>query len=139
VAIKYFTRWIEAKPLAKITSKIVKKFFWQNIVYRFDVPRTLTLYNGKPFDSKTFKAFCQSIGTRIAFTSVYHPESNGAIEIANRILFSTISKMLFNLCKGKWVEELPKVTWSHNTNVSIAIGHPFQVTLWRRGNATRRN
>ena len=32
VAIKYFTRWIEAKPLAKITSESVKKFFWQNII-----------------------------------------------------------------------------------------------------------
>ena len=28
VAIEYFTRWIEAKPLATITSEIVKKFFW---------------------------------------------------------------------------------------------------------------
>jgi hypothetical protein len=27
VAIEYFTRWIEAKPLANITSAIVKKFF----------------------------------------------------------------------------------------------------------------
>jgi hypothetical protein len=28
VAIEYFTRWIEAKPLAIITSGTVKKFFW---------------------------------------------------------------------------------------------------------------
>ena len=28
VAIEYFTRWVKAKPLAKITSEIVKKFFW---------------------------------------------------------------------------------------------------------------
>ena len=27
VAIEYFTRWIKAKPLAKITSETVKKFF----------------------------------------------------------------------------------------------------------------
>ena len=28
VAIEYFTRWIEAKSLATITSETVKKFFW---------------------------------------------------------------------------------------------------------------
>jgi hypothetical protein len=27
VAVKYFTKWIEAKPLATITSQSVKKFF----------------------------------------------------------------------------------------------------------------
>jgi hypothetical protein len=38
VVVEYFTRWIEAKLLAIITSETVKKFFWQNIVCRFGVP-----------------------------------------------------------------------------------------------------
>jgi hypothetical protein len=58
VAIEYFTRWIEAKPLATITSESVKKFFWQNIICRFGVLRTLTVDNGKLFDSDKFKEFC---------------------------------------------------------------------------------
>jgi hypothetical protein len=110
VAIKYFTRWIEAKPLATITLEIVKKFFWQNIICRFGVLRTLTMDNGKQFDLDKFKEFCQSIVTKIAFTSVYHLESNGAVERANRIVFLAILKTLFNLHKGKWIEELPKVS-----------------------------
>jgi IS30 family transposase len=84
VIVEYFTRWIEAKPLATITSESVKKFFWQNIVCRFGVPRSLIVDNGKQFDSKKFKEFCISIGTKIAFASVYHPESNGAVERANK-------------------------------------------------------
>ena len=32
VAVEYFTKWIEAKPLATITSLTVKKFFWQQII-----------------------------------------------------------------------------------------------------------
>ncbi|GJS87316.1 reverse transcriptase domain-containing protein [Tanacetum coccineum] len=34
VAIDYFTKWMEAKPLAKTTGKEVKKFVWENIVCR---------------------------------------------------------------------------------------------------------
>jgi len=28
VAVEYFTKWIEAKPLVNITSEAVRKFFW---------------------------------------------------------------------------------------------------------------
>nr|GEX84680.1 reverse transcriptase domain-containing protein [Tanacetum cinerariifolium] len=34
VAIDYFTKWIEAKPLAKTMGKEVKKFVWDNIERR---------------------------------------------------------------------------------------------------------
>jgi len=35
VAVEYFTKWIEAKPLINITSETIRKFFWQNIICRF--------------------------------------------------------------------------------------------------------
>ena len=92
------------------------------------MPRILTVDNGKQFDSDNFRDFCRSMGTTIAFASVYHPESNGAMERANRVVFSAISKTLFSLHKGKWVEELPKVVWSHNTSASRATGFtPFKL------------
>ena len=77
VAVEYFTRWIEAKPLASITSETVRRFFWLNIVCRFGVPRTLTVDNGKQFDNKKFKTFCLDLGIKLRFTSVAHPQTNG--------------------------------------------------------------
>nr|GEW45142.1 hypothetical protein [Tanacetum cinerariifolium] len=38
VAINYFTKWIEAKPVATITGNQIKKFVWDNIVCRFGLP-----------------------------------------------------------------------------------------------------
>ena len=73
VAVEYFTKWVEAKPLVNITSEAVQKIFWQNIIYRFGVPKELTVDNGKQFDSQSFKDFCRSIGTKLMFASVYHP------------------------------------------------------------------
>jgi hypothetical protein len=58
VAVKYFSKWIEAKPIATINLAIVQKFFWQNIVCRFGVSKAITVDNGTQFDAETFKAFC---------------------------------------------------------------------------------
>ncbi|KAL0402390.1 UNVERIFIED_CONTAM: hypothetical protein Slati_4268900 [Sesamum latifolium] len=38
VAIDYFTKWVEAEPLARITEGEVIKFIWKNIVCRFRIP-----------------------------------------------------------------------------------------------------
>jgi hypothetical protein len=46
VAVQYFSKWIEAKHLVTITSVTVQKFFWQNIVCCFGVPKTITVDNG---------------------------------------------------------------------------------------------
>jgi ribonuclease HI len=72
VAVEYFSKWIEAKPLATITSATVQKIFWQNIVCRFGVPKEITMDNGTQFDAKTFKDLCDRIETKIHFASVRH-------------------------------------------------------------------
>jgi transposase InsO family protein len=114
--------------LATITSVTVQKFFWQNIVCRFGVPKAITVDNGTQFDAETFKEFCDKIGTKIHFVSVRHPESNGLVERANGIIMTGIMKSIFNQPKGKWPEELIKEVWSHNTTVSRSTGFtPFKL------------
>jgi hypothetical protein len=73
VAVEYFIKWIEAKPLATITSQTVKKFFWQQVICRFVALRELTVDNRTQFDSEVFKDFCMQIGTKVCFASVRHP------------------------------------------------------------------
>jgi transposase InsO family protein len=118
VAVEYFSKWIEAKPLATITLVTVQKFFWQNIVCRFGVSKAITVDNGTQFDAETFKDFCDRIGTKIYFASLRHPESNGLVERANDIIMTRIMKLILNQHRGKWLDELIKVVWSHNTTAS---------------------
>jgi hypothetical protein len=128
VAVEYFSKWIEAKPLATITSATVQKFFWQNIVCRFGVPKAITVDNGTQFDAETFKDLCDRIGTKNHFALVRHPESNGLVERANGIIMTGIMKLIFNQPRGKWPEEFIKVVWSHNTTVSRSAGFtPFKL------------
>jgi transposase InsO family protein len=127
VVVDYFTKWVEAKPLANIKAPTIQKFFLQNIICRFGVPRELTIDNGKQFDCYTFKEYCKSLGTQEKFSSVYHPQSNGVVKRANGLIFSGIKKFLFDQKKGKWIDELPRVIWSHNTTMSRAT----KFTLFR--------
>jgi hypothetical protein len=48
---------------------------------------------------------------------MYHPQSNGAVEKANILIFTATKKILEDQPKGKWAEELPRAVWSHNTSV----------------------
>jgi hypothetical protein len=74
--------------------------------------------NGKQFDSADFKDFCTYLGTKLCFASVYHPQSNGAVERSNGVIFVGIKRNITDLPKSKWAEELSRVICSHNTTTS---------------------
>ena len=37
MAIDYFTKWVEAKPVTTITEAKVTSFVWKNIIYQFGI------------------------------------------------------------------------------------------------------
>jgi len=49
VVVDYFTKWLEAEPLASITANKVQSFVWKNIVCKFGLPNTIILDNGRQF------------------------------------------------------------------------------------------
>ncbi|KAI3448541.1 hypothetical protein Pfo_005206 [Paulownia fortunei] len=46
VTVDYFTKWVEAEPLARITEKEVIKFLWKNVIY--ELPSILWAYRTTP-------------------------------------------------------------------------------------------
>ncbi|GJZ72542.1 reverse transcriptase domain-containing protein [Tanacetum coccineum] len=94
VAIDYFTKWIEAKSLARITGKNVKKFVWENIVCRFGLPRIIVTDNGTQFFNDPFKGWCERLNIKNMNTAVAHPQANGLIERANKSLMEGIKARL---------------------------------------------
>ncbi|GJX28966.1 reverse transcriptase domain-containing protein [Tanacetum coccineum] len=64
VAIDYFTKWIEAKPIATITGNQVKKFVWDNIICRFGLLGEIVSDNGKHFRDNPFKDLCEKLCIR---------------------------------------------------------------------------
>lgn len=58
VVVEYFSKWIDAKSLAAITLATIQKNYWQNIICRFGVLKSLSVNNITQFDYKAFKNFC---------------------------------------------------------------------------------
>jgi len=64
VAIEYFTKWIEAEPVAQITVHKVQHFVWKNIVCRFGVSRHFILDNDTQFASQQLGKLCTEVGIK---------------------------------------------------------------------------
>lgn len=77
VAIDYFTKWEEAKLLAKITNTNAKKFIWKNIICRFGLSRIIITDNSKQFDNKSFLDFCSKLGIENQYSSLHYLQANG--------------------------------------------------------------
>lgn len=73
IPVEYFTKWVAAKPIQNKICTTIQRFFWQNIICRFEVPRELTVNDGKHFDSLAFQSLCNQLGTKACFASVYYP------------------------------------------------------------------
>ena len=127
VGIDYFTKWVEAKPLASITQQNVNNFVWKSILCRFGVPQVLVSDNGRQFNNALFKDFCEHFGIQNHYSSLAHPQANGQAEVANRSLLKIIKTRLKEV-KGIWPNELPGVLWVYITIVRTLIGEtPFKL------------
>uniref|UniRef100_A0A2N9IJ88 Uncharacterized protein n=1 Tax=Fagus sylvatica TaxID=28930 RepID=A0A2N9IJ88_FAGSY len=129
VVIDYFTKWVEAEPLATITEKNVQNFVWKAVICRFGIPRVLMSDNGKQFDNPRFRQFSQELGIHNHYSSPGHPQANGQVEVTNRSLLKLIKTRLEG-AKGLWPEELPSILWAYRTTVRIPTGEtPFRMTF----------
>jgi hypothetical protein len=88
VAIDKFTKWIEYKPIASLTSAKAVEFI-QDII------------------------FCEQKSIQIKYASVALPRANGKVERANRMILEALRKKVFDKNErfaGKWIRELSYVT-----------------------------
>ncbi|KAL5552836.1 hypothetical protein UlMin_040237 [Ulmus minor] len=94
VVIDYYTKWVEAEALAKITEQNVTAFIWKNIVCRFGVPRELVSDHGTQFENEKLQSICDRLGIIKVFSSPAHPKSNGQVEAVNKTIKQTLKKKL---------------------------------------------
>ncbi|XP_071733165.1 uncharacterized protein [Rutidosis leptorrhynchoides] len=127
VTIDFFSKWVEAKVLARITGENIKKFVWNDIVRRYGLPNEIVSDNGKQFADNSFRSWCEELNIKQTFTSVAHPQANGQVEVTNKEIVAGIKARL-GLSQIKWVDEVPYVLWAHRTTSKRSTGEtPFSL------------
>ena len=128
VDIDYFTKWVDAKPLANIRDVDSKRFLWKNIVTRFRIPHTLISDSRLQFNSKVFRRYYCELGITNKYSTLAYPQGNEQVDAVNKVIVNGLKKMLDD-AKGKWVEKLPNVFWTYQTTLRRSIGEtPFSMT-----------
>ena len=64
LAVNYFTKWVEAEAVARITAKRVHRFYWRNIIFRFGLRGVIVSYDGTQFSSSSIIEFCKGLGIK---------------------------------------------------------------------------
>ena len=73
----YFSKWVEAKPMKKTSSKVVCEFRKEHILVKFGVPMKLIMDNASYFSSLEMFEFCYDNGIQVGHSSNYFPQGNG--------------------------------------------------------------
>lgn len=94
VAIDYFTKWVENKPLATIIVVNIKKFIWEFTICCLELPQTIVSDNGTQFADKSLQEWLIELHVTQTFTSVAHLQANGKVERANRSIKDEIKARL---------------------------------------------
>ena len=134
----YFTKWVDAEPLANIKDVDSKRFLWKNIITRFRIPHTLISDNRLQFNSKVFRRYYCELGITNKYSTLAYPQGNKQADAVNKVISNGLKKMLDDV-KGKWMEKLPNVFWTYQTTLRRSTGEtPFSMTykdkamiLWR--------
>ncbi|XP_042418192.1 uncharacterized protein K02A2.6-like [Zingiber officinale] len=127
VAVDYFSKWVEAEALAKITEDVVIQFLWKNILCRFSILHKLVSDNGRQFQGQKIHAWCKGFGITQSFASVAYPQRNGQTEVVNREIVRDL-KVKLDHVGGNWVEELSSILWAYRTTPRESTGlTPFHL------------
>ncbi|MCO5566900.1 hypothetical protein L7F22_020583 [Adiantum nelumboides] len=79
--------------------------------------------------SNFWKGLFQNLGTKLNFSSAYHPQTDGHSEIANSIVLDLLKAYVIEVDQNnQWEKYLPLVEYAYNNTVHTSTGKtPFEV------------
>jgi len=127
VATNYFTKWVEAIPVKKVTLANIIDFVKEHIVYRFGIPQTITIDHSTMFTSGEFDEFAIGMVIKVLNSSPYYAQANGQAEASNKGIIKLIKHKIEENPR-QWHTILNEALWSYRMACHGAIKvSPYQL------------
>jgi hypothetical protein len=105
----------------------IANLFFKEIIRLHGLPRSIVSDKATKFIGNFWRTLWKKLGTNLAFSSAYHPQTDGQTEVVNRIL-GDLLRSLVTEHHGSWDNILPQAEFAYNDSVNRSIGKiPFQI------------
>jgi transposase InsO family protein len=105
----------------------VADLFFTEIVHLHGVPNTIVSDRDAKLVSHFWRTLWFKLGTKLLFSTTYHPQTDGQTEVVNCTL-STMLRAVLKTNLKLWEECLPHIKFTYNRSVHSTIKvSPFQV------------
>jgi len=121
-----FSGWVETVALAKLNARNVADWFQAEWIYRYGVPKEVTVDGGAEFKGE-LQAAMRRVGTNLRMVTPYYPEAQGMVERGHKEIKDALTKMCGEDGK-KWKEYLPLVTFADRISTKRTTGYsPYEL------------
>ena len=114
VAVEYVSKWVEAIPSRTNDHKVVVKFFKENVLSRFGIPKALISDGGSHFCNRFFAGLLKKYFITHKVATPYHPQTSGQVELANREIKRILEKTV-RPDRKDWSLRLSDALWAYRT------------------------
>ncbi|GJX10700.1 RNA-directed DNA polymerase [Tanacetum coccineum] len=128
LVVDRFLKMAHFVPCSKMfDASQVARLYFAEIVKLHGVPKTLTSDRDVEFVSHFGRTLWTCLGSKLQFSSSYHPQTDGQTEVVNRILGNLLRSLIGDNAK-QWDLILPQAELAYNRSVNHTTSKsPFEV------------
>nr|CAH66139.1 H0616A11.3 [Oryza sativa] len=122
--------WVVVDRLTKVahfipvkttyTGHKLAELYMARVVCLHGVPKKIVSDRGSQFTSKFWQKLQSELGTRLNFSTAYHPQTDGQTERVNQILEDMLRACVLDF-GGSWDKNLPYAEFSYNNSYQASL------------------